>query len=231
MKQFALALACVVVVTSAHAQNVNNWQPVRDDLDLTMNVDEVATPKEAIDQIRRMEEAQKTRDIGDVLVIIEQIVNLGEKVWNIIESNQAVSDVEHKYANALPAGVRGPEELDEFSPMQHKSYRMYGKNMFGATVYDVTYTLVHRFGGRYQSKGQYLDGVTVLPNHVSTLWGYKLSMGVDSVSTVNVGTKEAPVGSIMMQMTFKVGTVLKKTEYRGLYEFRGDSKSVTPLED
>lgn len=228
MKKLALAFVAVAAVT-AHADPT--WRPVREDLDVTLSVDEVKTPAVALAQIARIEEAQKQRDIGDVLVIIEQIVNLGEKVWNIIESNQALSEVEHKYANALPAGVRGPEELDEFSPMQHRSYRMYGKNYYGMTVYDVTYTLVHRYGGRYQGKGQYLDGVTVLPNHVSTLWGYKLSMGVDSVSTVNVGTREKPVGSIMMQMTFKVGTVMKKSEYRGLYEFRGDSRSVTALED
>ena len=227
MKKLVFALACVAV-TTAHAKQT--WQTIQNDLKIDLQVEEVATPREALESIDRMEMHFKKRDVGDTLVIIEQIINLGEKLWNIIESNQAVSEVEHKYANALPAGVRGPEELDEFSPMQHKSYRMHGKNWFGSTVYDVTYTLVHRYGGRYQSKGQYLDGVTVLPNHVSTLWGYKLNMGVEGVSTVNVGTREKPIGSIMMQMTFKVGTVLKKTEYRGLYEFRGDSRTVTALE-
>jgi hypothetical protein len=228
MKKFALALVAVAV-TSAHANQT--WTPVREDLDVSFNVEEIATPTEALEQIERMRREESSRDIGQGIVIIEKIINLGQKIWKIIEDNQAVSEVQHKYANALPAGVRGPEELDGFSPMQHRSYRMYGKNWYGMTVYDVTYTLVHRYGGSYQGRGKYLDGVTVLPNHVSTLWGYTLSMGVDNVSTVNVGTRENPVGSIMMQMTFKVGTVIKKSEYRGLYEFRGDSRTVATIED
>lgn len=163
------------------------------------------------------------------LVILEQIVNLGERVWKFVERNKPVINVKRAYANALPKGVRSSEDLDGFSPLTYRSFRMKGKNGFGNKVYDTTYTLIHRYGGRYDSKGYYLENCTVLPHKTEALWGYTVDVGVENIGTVNVGTKERPVGSLVMEMAFRVGTIIKTSEFRTVYEFRGDSRGVTTI--
>lgn len=167
---------------------------------------------------------------SSVLVFIDKIVNLGLKLWKVVEKNQAQLHIAHSYANALPKGVDGPEDLDDFSAPVYKSYRMHGENTFGMSTYDVTYTLVHRYHGNFKGKGQYLDSVTVLPHKATAIWGYTVDLNVDKVSAVNVGSKDAPIGSVLMELGFRVGTVMKKSEYHGLYDFRGDTKTVSTMD-
>ncbi len=203
------------------------WQ----DGDITTFVEEVPTP----DSVYSMDACHFKKyssadDLDDTVVIIDEIVNLGEKVWSIIEKGKPVLNSQYVYSNALPQGVKSASDLDQFSPIQAKSFRVYGKNGFGITVYDLTYTLVHRFGGNYLGKGKYLDNVTVLPQDVSVLWGYDVDLGVTGVSTVNIGTHEAPVAGLTMELTMKVSTVLKASEMRGLYDFHGDTADVLAVQ-
>jgi hypothetical protein len=102
--------------------------------------------------------------------------------------------------------------------------------LYGVTVYDVTYTLVHRFGGQYEGRGAYLESVTVLPQHVEVMWGYKLDFFVEKVSAVNIGTRENPVASLALETTLNVSTVLQEMRLKNLHEFRGDSAVVNSTE-
>jgi hypothetical protein len=168
---------------------------------------------------------------SETLVILEQIVNLGERIWKFVSDNKPVINIKRNYANALPKGVRSSEDLDAWSALQYRSYRMFGKNAFGAKVYDTTYTLIHRFQGNYDGQGNYIENATVLPHKVEALWGYTVEMGVENVGAVNVGSKTAPIGGLTMEMSFKVGTIVKASEFRAVYEFRGDRSDVTTIRE
>ncbi len=196
------------------------------DEDILTYMEEVPTDASAIEAIRRTQ-FQPLREEGEIGIIIDVIVNLGKKLWAFVEANKPVVDIKHSYANALPKGVISSDTLQGFSEVQFRSLRYSGKNGFGNNVFDVTYTLVHRYGGNYDGEGSYLENVTVLPQKVEVLWGYNLSMSVDSISTVNVGTKKAPVASLLMQVNTKVSTVIKSSETHNVFSFRGDSSKVT----
>lgn len=189
-------------------------------------MEEVETPESAY-ELLSCEDDKTTVDDGEV--DLATIVNIGEKVWKVIQDNKAVLNTKTTYANALPKGLNG-SDLENFSSPQFRSFRMYGKNLFGMTVYDVTYTVVHRYGGTFEGKGKYVENVTVLPHQVSALWGYNVNMLVSNVSASNVGSKESPIGSVMMEMYFRVSTVFKVMEYRNVFEFRGDSAAVKTIE-
>lgn len=223
-KWLVLGLVAANVAVASEA----TWLDSRNELGITNYVEEVATPDSVVARFQH-QDARQT-NAGEEAVIIEQVINLGQKVWKIIEKNKPVVNVKYSYANALPKGVRSAEELESFSPVQFRSYRMHGKNGFGATVYDLTYTLVHRYGGAYQGRGKYLDSVSVVPHKLNVLWGYTVNFGVDNVSTVNAGDRNAPVASALLEMNFKVSTVIKSSEFHGVYEFRGDSASVRAIE-
>jgi len=204
---------------------------VKNDLGLTIYTQEVATPASAIEQIEALDGSDYADDLGGALKDINEIINLGEKIWKIIEKNKPVLNVKYAYANAVPKVIKGPEELEGFSSMQYKSFRKFGKNGFGSTVFDVTYTLAHRYNGTYQGRGKFLDAVTVLPHKMDVLWGYTVNFNVNRISTANVGSEKEPVASVAMEMDFQVATVIKASQYRNLYEFRGDTARVTSIEN
>jgi hypothetical protein len=157
-----------------------------------------------------------------------EIVNIGKRIWQVIEANKPVVNVSYLYANALPKGARA-EDLDNFSDIQDKSFHAYGTNYLGMTVYDVVYTVVHRYNGSYKGRGKYLENVSVIPSHVQVAWGYTLDLDVTKTATVNVGTSSRPVASLALELTLKTHTVMKSDESRSLFQFRGDSKDFKKM--
>lgn len=162
----------------------------------------------------------------DLDLDLDKIINIGQSIWKIIEANKPVVNVKYEYANALPKGLKSIEDLEGFSDIQIHALRNYGVNSFGVTAYDVKTAAVHRFGGSYEGTGKYLENVTLLPQTVDAIWGYTLNMRVNKVSAVNVGTKEDPIGSLLMESELVVETVMKKSQTRQIFQFRGDSKDV-----
>lgn len=202
----------------------------KNELGLTVYTEEVATPAAAIDQIESML-ASEMRDDAGIVSGINEIVNLGDKIWKLIEKNKPVLNTKNAYANAVPRGVKSPEELENFTPMQYKSFRKYAKNSFGSTVFDLTYVLAHRYNGQLKGAGRFLDAVTVLPHKVDVMWGYTVNFGVTRVSTANLGSEKEAIGAVVMELDFNVSTILKASQYKNLYEFRGDSARVTSIEN
>ena len=221
-------LATALLFASVSMAATPSWIRTQNDLGITNYVEEVKTSRELVDFLNGPFFIPRASDVPEI-VLIDQIINLGQKIWGIIEKNKPVVNIKYTFANAVPLGVKSTEELDRFSSVQAKSYRMHGTNLYGATVYDVTYTLVHRYGGQYKGKGQYLDAVTVYPHKMDVLWGYTVNFNVDRIATTNVGSAEAPVASILMDLNFTVSTVFKSSQFRQIFEYRGDSATVRAI--
>lgn len=193
--------------------------------DIIMSVEPVATPVEVIEAVenaRLQPVAHEERGEIDW----NAIVNVGKEVWKVIEDNAPVAKIEYDYATALPRGIASAGELDGFSDLTFQSWRLHGRNVLGMTVYDVTYTLVHQFGGSYQGQGQYLATVSILPSKVEVIWGYTLNMKVATISTLNVGTTASPIGSAALEMSFNVKSAFKDSTSTMLFQFRGDRAEV-----
>lgn len=190
----------------------------------------VDTPNDAFSTIDRINMMPQTTPFAerasDTDVDIDAIMNLGKKAWEIIKANEPVANINFTFANALPQGIANASELTGFSDIQSRSIRLWGTNLYGITVYDVTLTAIHQFGGSFDGKGRYLSTVSVIPSQVNVLWGYTVDYKVENVSTTNAGTKSNPVASMALHAKFKVSTILKKTELNTVYQFRGDSAEV-----
>ena len=180
---------------------------------ITMHSEVIDTPIDAFAMIDRLDVNPAVSTFAEETVDIDQIMNLGQKAWDIIKANK-------------PVGVTNSGSLAGFSNLQSSSVRMWGTNGFGMTVYDVTLTAVHQFGGNFNGKGNYLETVSIIPSNLSVLWGYTVNYGVDNVSALNGGTTENPIAMVSLQAKFKVETVLKHSETNTVYQFRGDSAKV-----
>lgn len=167
-------------------------------------------------------------DIISGITAIGAIANTAYAAWTIIKGNQASVSANTTYANAVPKGV-DPFEMEGFSEMQFKSYRLYGKNVLGSTVYDVTYTLAHRYGGTYDGKGNYLENVTIIPRTIKATFGYSVDMDVKKAKAINRGTKADPLAELTLDLVVKVSTFLHSELVTKSFEFHGDSAEVKEL--
>jgi len=160
-------------------------------------------------------------------VDISGIVNLGKLFFDVIRRNQPVINVRYDYANALPKGVSDASMMGNFSNLQVRSFRAFAKNIYGMTLYDVMYSVVHQYWGSYQGKGKYLHTVTVLPHTIRAVTGYTVDMTVGEVAAINAGTAEEPVASLTMSMHFRAYSIFHRLEVNDVFQFRGDSEQVT----
>ena len=88
------------------------------------------------------------------LVIIDQIINIANKIWQIIKLNEPVSTIDVKYASAVPAGITAWNQLSEWKKPKTYVYGFYAENVYGVTMVDVKYKVIYTYGGKY--KGKYL---------------------------------------------------------------------------
>ena len=187
----------------------------------------ISTPPDAFSAISRIDTSpQRIGPFDEGLVSIDQVINIGQKVWEIVKANQPVVNVSSKFANALPSGLASSAELTGFSDIESSSVRLWGTNLYGVTVYDITLTAIHQYGGQYQGKGRYLETVAIIPSDIYVVWGYRVDYTVESVTTTNGGTAENPIAKIALSAKFKASTVLTKIEKNTVYQFRGDSAEV-----
>jgi hypothetical protein len=161
-------------------------------------------------------------DFNVANVILDQIINMGKKVWAIIEANKPVVNVSTDTANALPEGVRGWQNLQgwqsPFSRLYHVSY----KNVWGMKVVDLTYRVLFTYGGNVSGKGRYLANVTVVPSDLYVFWGYTFSLQASVPSVLNAGTSADPVASAQLLLNWKIDTALNHQQNSQSYNVKGD---------
>jgi hypothetical protein len=161
---------------------------------------------------------------GSVLPVLDQIINIGQKIWKIIADNKPVVDVKTQYATALPKGSTGWQDIGGWHQPVGTIYELTAKNAYGMKMINVRYQVLRTYGGSYQGKGKYLTAVTVEPLLVEVGWAYHFSMdaSVPDSSIVNVGTSADPVAGMMATLTWHISTVVKDSQGQGLYFLQGD---------
>jgi len=163
-------------------------------------------------------------NLGDNLVILDQIVNLTTKIWGIIKENQPVVNVTNQYATAVPQGVASWTKLTGWKGPKGYIYTFSVENLYGVKTVSVKYMITYTYNGSYQGTGRYLTAVTVEPLSVDVLWGYtyEMSAEVPDSSIVNAGTETDPVAAMQLVLKWKISTVLKSSQGRSVNYIRGD---------
>ncbi len=162
--------------------------------------------------------------INEAVTAIDNIVNLAEKIWGIIERNQPVVNIATNYANAVPYGTNHWTQLQGWSKPSTRKYAFSMKNLYGIEVVKVVYQVHWTHSGNFQGKGKFLTGVTVEPLNVVTSWGYKVNLisEVPDSTVANVGTQEDPVASMQVQLKWTVHTDVKDITSKAIYYVQGD---------
>ncbi|HBA60151.1 MAG TPA: hypothetical protein DCZ92_04930 [Elusimicrobia bacterium] len=167
---------------------------------------------------------ESPRDLTGVLVSVEKIINIAQKLWKIIDENKPVVNIDTKYATAYPMGVTSAGQLSSWKKPKTRTYGFYAENLFGSTMIDCDYKVSYTYGGAYKGVGKYLTGVTVIPTNIQVGWGYTFYMkaSVPDSTVANVGTTEDPLASMQLVLNWTMKTILKEVDGTSVYYIQGD---------
>ena len=165
------------------------------------------------------------QDVNSVLDLLDNIVNLAKKIWDIVDDSKPVSNVYTTYATALPYGMSASQLSGWSSPRGYR-YGFYVNNLYGITCVKVIYRVSFQYGGSYNGTGKYLTGVTVVPEVVDTLIGYSfyMSASVPDSSIVNIGTQANPIAALRLVLQWRISTILKDSQSTAVYYITGNGR-------
>lgn len=165
-----------------------------------------------------------TDPLKDIEVIVDQIINIGKKIFAVIEAGRPVVNLKIDNANALPKGLTCWSDLAGWNVPQSKVYNVQYENGFGMTVVDFTYRVLYTAGGNYNGVGKYITNATFQPANVSVGWGFNFDASATIPSVFNTGSKNDPVAGMQMNMEWKVTNVVSHEQGAESYYVSGENK-------
>jgi hypothetical protein len=157
-------------------------------------------------------------------VALDQIINLGKKMWSIIESNQPVVNVISDRANAIPFGIQNWEHMQQWQTPISKMFRVTYRNFCGQPDVEFTYRLLYTPGGSVSGRGQYLANIAVIPAELTVNKGLNFNVQVTVGSITNSGTLESPIASAEIHVCWQLKNWAKQTQSCHSFYIRGDGR-------
>ena len=161
-------------------------------------------------------------ELNMTALALDQIINMGKKVWAIVEAGRPVVNIKTDSANALPSGLQNWNQLEGWQMPKSKLFRATYKNGYNIDVVDFTFRVIYTYGGSAKGQGLYLTNVTVVPASVNVLWGFNLDVTSTIPNVTNAGTSTAPLAAMEILVKWKIGTAVKYVEESKSLYLRGD---------
>lgn len=170
---------------------------------------------------RTMETAPSVDPLDLLDVQIDKIINIGKKIWNIVQAGKPVMNIKTDVATALPAGVKCWQDLENWSMPESHTYETSFENLYGMTVASFKYRVVFVPGGSFKGAGAYVGYATVLPVEATASWGFSLNAEASVPVVYNMGSKSSPVAAMQVNMKYVVESPLRTIEQGQSYGLNG----------
>ncbi len=156
---------------------------------------------------------------ADPLSIINTLLTL----WQVIESNKPVVNINTKGASALPDIAKTDWTLvTGWKPEHVVNYKVEWSNPYGMKVISLDFEVRQTYGGSLKGKGQYIAVARVVPVAVNVDWGFDLNVNVNVPSVTNRGTVDDPLAEIAMEVTYQAKGMFQNETVTEPYLLRGD---------
>lgn len=156
-----------------------------------------------------MDKAAKT-DLGQIIMITDQLIALGKKIWAIIEAGKPVITTNMSKPISVLPKLPGNDiafyDMADWSMPAVKSYRVSYKNGFGSEVIGFTYTVYFQHSGTYNDAGAYITSLNVEASEIYVSWGFKFDATSALVGIANMGSTIDPVASATVSIAYKASS-------------------------
>ena len=181
---------------------------------------------EKMTQVNRRSKA----DLGQILMATQQLIAIGKEIYKIIDAGKPVLNIESAPISVLPKDMKGqaldPFTLTEWSAPRAKKYRVVAKNYLGMRPVAFEFMLIYSYGGKYEDKGAYITGAQIKPTSVEVSWGYELDASFSVQSIVNQGSAQDPVAGAVLNIDYKIKTLMKESRQSRAFFINGLGEST-----
>lgn len=128
-------------------------------------------------------------------------VEIGQKVWQMIQENQIVEEGKMNKFHVLPSGESAPIQLAQWKSKVGNPIAVEFNDFLG----DWTIRLVYHIGFDYAGtpgKGRYLANISVVTDQLEVKTFYKINARVEVLDPVNRGSGEDPVAGLRLLVHF-----------------------------
>lgn len=136
-------------------------------------------------------------------VIVDKVINIGTKVWNVLEKGRATYNYQNQQANALPQGARRWNQLQNWRQPTSRVFSVTGKNIYGYEILRFDYRVILLAGGDVGGVGRYIGYATVHPMTVNIPYLTNFDVQVKADSVYNTGTSSNPVAGMVMNISIR----------------------------
>lgn len=232
-KMMLTAAVALVLTTTASAQNKNKDIQLKSrTVDFqTMELDENSRPLSSV-------AGELTGGIKDLMnplkeaeILMDTIVNMGAKLWNLIEKGRAVVNYQQYVATALPQGVQDWTQMQGWkAAFQTQEILLQDKMSItgkrNAVVF--RYRLVFTCNGNIAGRGKYIGYATIEPAMIDVAWGgYKFDVQVAAPTVFNMGTTENPVAGMKLQVKYVTKNLVKEMTITDSFIVAGNCTATT----
>lgn len=156
-----------------------------------------------------MTPAGRALSVADVAV--DKIINIGTKIWRVVEAGRPISNFQQFKATALPQNVSRWDQLEQWQQPTLRVFSVSYKNKLNVETVRFAFRVVLLYGGRVQNVGRYIGYATVEPVEMTTAWGWRFDATAKANSVYNLGTRAAPVAGMLLNVGWTAQTVLFKS--------------------
>jgi hypothetical protein len=164
---------------------------------------------------------QAIGELNKAEIIVDKIINIGTKIWNVLEKGKPVANYTQQRATAVPQNIKAWQQLESWNNPKSKYYEILYKNVYGIEVAKLVYKIIYLTGGTYQGTGKYIGYVSVEPQEFKTAYLYTFNVQAAVESVYNKGTSKNPVAGMIININWTVSTLLMKETQSYSYHIDG----------
>lgn len=173
--------------------------------------------------LRTGDQLMSANPLDVIELVVDQVINIGKKMFAVVQEGRSVVNVNLDTANALPKGLTCWSDLSGWNVPQSKVYNVQYVNGFDIVVVDFSYRVTFTAGGSADGVGQYITNATIMPANLSVAWGFNFDANAAIPSVFNTGSKQEPVAGMQMNMAWKVTNAFSHEQATETFFLSGDN--------
>jgi len=156
---------------------------------------------------------------------IGTIVQIGQKVWQLVKNNKAVVNYEQDWTGAVPKEYEEDwTQLAGWKDMKSEQFRFHYK-VGSDTVSELKWKYAWSSQGHdADGKGHYVMNAGARIDKLYARVGQELQASVTSLAPINYGTIEDPIGGIDIQVSFTSASAFNSATTTCTVTVRGDER-------
>lgn len=159
--------------------------------------------------------------LNQIDLIVDKVINIGQKIWTVVEKGRPSASYTGAKATALPANTLNWTQLENWKMPRTKTISVVYKNVYGLEVVRFTYRIILLYGGSANGVGRYIGYAAVEPVEMTTAYMYTFNATASVDTVFNMGNSTDPLGAMLLKINWTVETVLKKTTMTHTYTLDG----------